>query len=183
MKLNNKGFAITTILYGTLILFLMLMLSMLEILSTYKDRLEMLIENANGARDIINYNNIGYFDLNTVPSASDRMTYSINDEVITVTAAKSDGYGYVPYYVDLIKDKNYIFHCDTNGKWYGNGGEVEAYLMLNGIHNNTTTVHLIGNNFYHFKAPASGKYWLRLDVNDSGKTYNFSNIRVLGKKY
>lgn len=54
MKLNNKGFAITAILYGTLILFLMLMLSMLGILSTYKDRLEILIENTNGARDIIN---------------------------------------------------------------------------------------------------------------------------------
>lgn len=52
--MNNKGFAITTILYGTLILFLMLILSMLGILSTYNDRLEMLIENNNGARDIVN---------------------------------------------------------------------------------------------------------------------------------
>lgn len=52
--MNNKGFAITTILYGILILFLMLLLSMLGILSTYKDRMEMLIENNNGARAIIN---------------------------------------------------------------------------------------------------------------------------------
>ena len=52
--MNNKGFAITTILYGTLILFLMLLISMLGILSSYKDRLEMLIENNNGARDIVN---------------------------------------------------------------------------------------------------------------------------------
>ena len=52
--MNNKGFAITTILYGTMVLFLLLLLSMLAILSTYKDRLEILIENANGARDIIN---------------------------------------------------------------------------------------------------------------------------------
>lgn len=53
--MNNKGFAITTILYGTLILFLMLLLSMLGILSSYKDKLEMLIENVNGgAREIIN---------------------------------------------------------------------------------------------------------------------------------
>ena len=54
--MNNKGFAITTILYGILILFLMLLLSMLGILSTYNDRLEMLIENNNGARCIINNN-------------------------------------------------------------------------------------------------------------------------------
>ena len=52
--MNNKGFAITTILYGLLIVFLMLLVSMLGILSTYKERVEMLIENANGARDIIN---------------------------------------------------------------------------------------------------------------------------------
>ncbi len=52
--MNNKGFAITTILYGTLILFLMLLLSMLGILSSYKDKLEILIDNANGARDIVN---------------------------------------------------------------------------------------------------------------------------------
>ena len=51
--MNNKGFAITTILYGTLILFLMLLLSMLGILSTYKDRLSMLIDSSNGARAII----------------------------------------------------------------------------------------------------------------------------------
>ena len=56
----NKGFAITTILYGTLILFMLLLVSMLGILSTYRDRLAMLIDNTNGARDIINknYNNI-----------------------------------------------------------------------------------------------------------------------------
>ena len=52
--MNNKGFAITTILYGLLIVFLMLLVSMLGILNSYKDRLEMLIENTNGARDIIN---------------------------------------------------------------------------------------------------------------------------------
>ena len=52
--MNNKGFAITTLLYGTLILFLMLLVSMLGILNTYKDRLEILIDSNNGARDIIN---------------------------------------------------------------------------------------------------------------------------------
>jgi len=51
--MNNKGFAITTILYGILILFLMLLLSMLGILSSYNDRMEMLIEHNKGARCII----------------------------------------------------------------------------------------------------------------------------------
>lgn len=53
MKLNNKGFAITTILYGTLILFMLLFVSLLGILSQYKKNLERLIEANNGARDIV----------------------------------------------------------------------------------------------------------------------------------
>lgn len=53
MKLNNKGFAITTILYGTLILFILLFISLLGILSQYKKNLERLIESNNGARDIV----------------------------------------------------------------------------------------------------------------------------------
>ena len=51
--MNNKGFAITTILYGVLILFCLLLGSMLGILSTYRGNLEKLIENNNGPRDII----------------------------------------------------------------------------------------------------------------------------------
>ena len=56
--MNNKGFAITTIIYGVMILFLMLLVSMLGILSTHKDRLEKLIDSHNGARDIINGNTV-----------------------------------------------------------------------------------------------------------------------------
>ena len=50
MKLNNKGFAISTVLYGTLILFLMLFLSLLGILSQYKSNLEKLVEVARELR-------------------------------------------------------------------------------------------------------------------------------------
>lgn len=53
MKLNNKGFAITTILYGTLILFMLLFVSLLGILSQYRKNLEKLTESTNGARDIV----------------------------------------------------------------------------------------------------------------------------------
>ena len=51
--MNNKGFAITTILYVMMLLFLMLIVSLLGILSTYRSRLEMLQEGENGAREII----------------------------------------------------------------------------------------------------------------------------------
>ena len=51
--MNNKGFAITTVLYGTLILFCLLLVSMLGILSTYKNNLDKLINATNGTRDIV----------------------------------------------------------------------------------------------------------------------------------
>lgn len=44
MKLNNKGFAITGILYGLLILFVMLVSSYLLILNTKKNMLDKIVE-------------------------------------------------------------------------------------------------------------------------------------------
>ena len=60
--MNNKGFAITTILYGVLILFLLLLVSMLGILSTYKSRLGLLVDSNNGARDIVNEKYINFLE-------------------------------------------------------------------------------------------------------------------------
>jgi len=53
--MNNKGFAITTVLYGTLLLFCLLLVSMLGILSTYKNNLDKLINAANGTRSIVTF--------------------------------------------------------------------------------------------------------------------------------
>lgn len=44
MKLNNKGFAITSVLYGLLILFGFLLSSYLLILSSKKDRIDTITE-------------------------------------------------------------------------------------------------------------------------------------------
>ncbi len=52
MVMNNKGFAITTILYGSLVLFCLLLVSLLGILSMFRSNLQLLIENGNGARKI-----------------------------------------------------------------------------------------------------------------------------------
>lgn len=53
--MNNRGFAITTILFGIMILFMLLFVSLLGILSTYRSNLEKLIENNNGARSNITF--------------------------------------------------------------------------------------------------------------------------------
>ncbi len=51
--MNNKGFAITTILYGTMILFCLLLVSLLGILSTFRSNLKLLVDASHGAREIV----------------------------------------------------------------------------------------------------------------------------------
>lgn len=58
--MNNKGFAITTVLYGLLILFCFLLVSLLGILSTHRNNLEKLIDNSNGSRDMVTMKCIEY---------------------------------------------------------------------------------------------------------------------------
>ena len=47
MKLNNKGFAITTALYGIMVLFLLLTVSSLGMMGTYKARLDKLTDESD----------------------------------------------------------------------------------------------------------------------------------------
>lgn len=61
MKLNNKGFAITSVLYGLLILFVVLVGTYLTILSAQKNRVDTLVEGIEenyNSETCINYPNI-----------------------------------------------------------------------------------------------------------------------------
>ncbi len=53
MKLKNNGFAISVVLYGLLILFLLLITSLLGILASYKAKMGKLIEDSNGANKFV----------------------------------------------------------------------------------------------------------------------------------
>lgn len=68
--MNNKGFAITTILYGIMVLFCFLLVSLLGILSSYRRTQEKLIENTNGARAIANGKFSNDSSSNEEPSSS-----------------------------------------------------------------------------------------------------------------
>lgn len=46
-KLDNRGFAITTIIFGTLILFMLLLVSLLAILALYRNNLNKLVDDEN----------------------------------------------------------------------------------------------------------------------------------------
>lgn len=54
-KLNNKGFAISAIIYSALILFLLVMLTFLQALSSRRNQLEHVMESA---KEVIEYTTI-----------------------------------------------------------------------------------------------------------------------------
>ena len=105
----------------------------------------------------------------------ERMTYSVSNGVVTVTASKDDGYGFINARVYLEANETYYFNCTTSGT-YGSSGQQEVFLMLDGAYN--TYYHMTSNTNYSFTPTVSGEYYLRLDVNTSGETQTFSNIRI-----
>jgi len=124
----------------------------------------------------INYNLLyGLNDVST--TTSDYMNYSVSNGVVTVTATSDDGYGFVNGRVYLEQGVEYTFSATSSGTWSHDESidTVEAYLMLNGEY--STYYHMETNN-YTFTPTVSGEYWLRLDVNQSGKTHTFSDIMI-----
>ena len=79
--MNNKGFAITTIIFGILILFIMLVTSLLGILSTCHNNLRLLVDNNSGSRDIITLKKIEYASYNALINSNIKQSglYCFND--------------------------------------------------------------------------------------------------------
>ncbi len=205
-KLDNKGFAITGILYTLFVLFLLIMMSVLAGLNSRKNSLEksvMSLEESFSGNNAKSSEYITYVSENQIApvtgkyvfefegsknllygledigtTSSGKMNYSVSNGVVTVTSTNSDGYGFTNGRVNLESGKNYIFSATTNGTWGGNDADtVEAFLMLDGAYN--TWYHMATNVNYSFTPAITGTYWLRLDVNQSEKTYTFSNIKII----
>ena len=96
--MNNKGFAITTILYGLLILFCLLLVSLLGIMSVYHTNLEKLIDEGNGARAIIQN---GSVNASTFTSFGGTGTY-VGDGIYNFS--KSETYGGCCFSEELLYD-------------------------------------------------------------------------------
>ena len=119
-----------------------------------------------------------------------KATYSISNGTITLSALTNDGHVYTEGEVYLERGRTYIFNCTTNGTWENadaeSGNTVGAFLMLG--FNRTSSVGdtyvsyiRMENNNYEFVPETSGYYTFRVDVNQSGKTYTFSNITIKEK--
>lgn len=125
--MNNKGFAITTILYGTLILFLFLLLSALGMLNNYKNNLEKLEEETNGARDIL---------MNSTPSLP---TVTSNKNYIAYdSSGKSIG-----EYDTLSDTYNAIISKGATGTIFTNKSNSDS-SYLNIISNKKITLNMNG---------------------------------------
>lgn len=150
--MNNKGFAITTILYGTMVLFLLLILSTLAIAASYKDKLEILIENTNGARYILNSNktrtlNIKIKEVPTENKISQIVLYINGTEAYTTKGKDTSG-------VETIYEKEYenvssayivfkSYEPDNKGSTWVNGNKVFGTFSNYG---NTFDLLTVGNS-------------------------------------
>lgn len=111
-----------------------------------------------------------------------RMNYSISDNTVTVTATADDGYGFIPYMVDMEAGKTYVFNATSSGSYGSSGDTVEGYLMKDCAYD--YYVHLQVNSPSAVTPTQTGTYCLRLDVNKNGATHTFKNItmsEVVGK--
>lgn len=102
-RLNNRGFAITAVLYGLLILFLLLFLGMIRILNTERKRMEKISDEID--KSIVNMEKI---DINSgISEGGIYVTPYRGKYVFKITGDETkEYYMYLPIYsIVSIKDK------------------------------------------------------------------------------
>lgn len=123
MKLNNKGFAITAVLYGLLILFVILVSSYLTVLAAKKNRLDEItseIEKKVVASDYIN----NLFNKTGIVSEGDGTTV---DDIDTTHQLIKDPLGNIRYYGTRISDSSTIYKEPNN---YIDIGDNELWRII-----------------------------------------------------
>lgn len=104
-RLNNRGFAITAVLYGLLILFLLLFLGMIRILNTERKRMEKISDEID--KSIVNMEKIDINSGNVISEGGIYVTPYRGKYVFNITGDTSkEYYMYLPIYsIVSIKDK------------------------------------------------------------------------------
>ena len=154
--MNNKGFAITTILYGTMILFCLLLISLLGILSTMRSNLHLLIDTDNGARNIVTIKKQNVSSYNDV---EDKGLYCINETDCKYISKTNNVFKNNDAVTTIIYTGNYQEFTVKNSGYYkielwgaqggsgsfasgGKGGYSSGYIYLN---ENETLYFYVGN--------------------------------------
>ena len=104
-RLNNRGFAITAVLYGLLILFLLLFLGMIRILNKERKRMEKISDEID--KSIVNMDKIGINSDNMISEGGIYVTPYRGKYVFKINGDETkEYYMYLPIYsIVSIKDK------------------------------------------------------------------------------
>ena len=110
MKLNNKGFAITAVIYSILILFLMLFLSMIKVMNTERTRLEKVADTLHSGSVNMKEIIVTEGDVTTIKSFT--TNYRGKYEL---TINNNSCFAYLPVYTVISLDGTNLKFTDNNG--------------------------------------------------------------------
>lgn len=138
-RLNNRGFAITAVLYGLLILFLLLFLGMIRILNTERKRMEKISDEID--KSIVNMDKIDINSDNMISEGGIYVTPYRGKYVFKINGDETkEYYMYLPIYsIVSIKDKQIKV---TRGVNTGTGVTETDYTskVLNGMEINNSNI-------------------------------------------
>ena len=128
-----------------------------------------------------NYNMLGEFEDKSLTTTSSLANYSIKNNVISLTAKKSDGYIITSKSVNFISAHKYYIYADIDGQW-GTSNEndtQEIYFisstMLQENHMANYCIAISKKERY-FTCQYSDDYFIRFDVNQNGASHSFWNV-------
>ena len=154
----------------------------------YISNKEMLITHAN----IKNSLRIGFYKFMPRKSGNMSLVWDEGDnlfvsgdtyktyQMITITAGQDDNYVYTGIRADLEAGGRYRFTMDTDGEWGSEPGTdtVEAFLATGNSSSATTHIQISSLPF-EFGMDTNTSWYLRLDVNKSGATHSFWNMKIV----
>ncbi len=115
MKKSNNGFAISSVLYGLLILFMLLLLSMFGILSAYKLKIDKLINDGNGARTNLNNEILNLDKTVFMINSSEKVRCESSEKNGNVSSYENQN---DDYFLDTFKDDVYTNMCKPSDNCY-----------------------------------------------------------------
>ena len=180
MKLNNKGFALTSIIYMLIVLFLMVMLLILANLAQRKVVLDKIKndvkENLNQGGVVASSNMIVTFDPQggQINQTSKQVTY--NEPYGELPTPTKEGYKFIGWtsknLAPEINDGNYTFyhHASRTSSEFRTEDGIN-YIRING-NPSTTNIDTLWNIYTINKIKLyQGEYTLSFDVRSSVKQY------------
>ncbi len=95
---------------------------------------------------------------------------------LTNTATRDDFFAATDYYAELKAGKIYTFKCKTDGVFGKDGSDtLECYLLKDKKYE---YIIRLGTNPFSFTVASDGKFYLRYDINQNGRTHSFWDFEI-----